>query len=322
MDDQAPGAVDVEARLAARYAAQPEPPQQEQTSEAEQDTAGQADEAQVETAEAPAEQEEALLTPEQLDKYRFKVKIDGEESEVSLKEAQQGYQRESDYRRKTQELAKEKSEIPQRIKAEVEKKAQEYQQNIRIFQQALANLADQELVNTDWNKLANEDPAEFVKKMHRKTQFENFLKAAQQEIGKQEEARKQEVEAQQAQAMEQAVERLKTSIPGWGDELSQKITKSAMERYGFSKEELSGIYDARYVEVLHDAMQYRLLKDQKPLVDKKVAEVPKVLKPGTQPSKTLVNAEKLQELTANVRKQGGSLDAVAAKLAYKYKHRS
>src|SRR6185369_7484043 len=111
--------------------------------------------------------------PEQLEHYRVKVKIDGQESEVSLKEAREGYQREADYRKKTQELAKERSEIPVKVKAELQKEQERYQQNVRVLYQAVAQLADAELVQTDWNKLANEDPAEFVKRTHRKSQFEN-----------------------------------------------------------------------------------------------------------------------------------------------------
>jgi hypothetical protein len=316
MDDQAQGAVEersIHDRILA--VSQPEQPEVEEIPGPET-----AEEVAVEEgADAvPEAVEEAVLTPEQLEHYKVRVKIDGEESEVSLKEAREGYQREADYRKKTQELAKERAEIPKKVREEVEKKAQEYQQNVRVFQQALANLADQELTQTDWNKLANEDPAEFVKKMHRKTQFENFLRAAQQEIQKQDEARKQEIETQQAQALEQAQARLKSSIPGWGDELAGKITKSALH-YGFSKEELSGITDARYVEVLHDAMQFRELKDKKSLVDKKVAEVPKVLKPGTQQSKTLVNSEREKELKAAVKKSGGRSEDVVALLFYRQK---
>jgi hypothetical protein len=226
--------------------------------------------------------------------------------------------RQEDYSRKTQELAKQRDESSKKLKEEVDKKATEYQQNIRVFQQALANLADQELVNTDWNKLANEDPAEFVKKMHRKTQFENFLKAATQELQKHEEAKKQEESERQAQAFTQAQERLKSSIPGWGEELAQKITKSAQD-YGFSREELSGISDARYVEVLYDAMQFKALKDKKSLVEKKIAEVPKVLTPGTQQSKSQISSERENELKAAVKKSGGSQDDVVALLLHRQK---
>ena len=43
----------------------------------------------------------------------YTVKVDGSESEVSLSELQQGYQRQADYTRKTQELASERQRLEQ-----------------------------------------------------------------------------------------------------------------------------------------------------------------------------------------------------------------
>ena len=43
----------------------------------------------------------------------YTVKVDGEESEVTLEELQDGYQRQADYTRKTQELADERKRLQQ-----------------------------------------------------------------------------------------------------------------------------------------------------------------------------------------------------------------
>ena len=43
----------------------------------------------------------------------YTVKVDGAESEVTLSELQQGYQRQADYTRKTQELASERQRLEQ-----------------------------------------------------------------------------------------------------------------------------------------------------------------------------------------------------------------
>ncbi len=43
----------------------------------------------------------------------YTVKVDGEEQEVSLEELRDGYQRQSDYTRKTQELASERRRLQQ-----------------------------------------------------------------------------------------------------------------------------------------------------------------------------------------------------------------
>ena len=43
----------------------------------------------------------------------YTIKVDGEEQEVSLEELRDGYQRQSDYTRKTQELASERRRLQQ-----------------------------------------------------------------------------------------------------------------------------------------------------------------------------------------------------------------
>ena len=61
---------------------------------------------EVDTSEVSAE---AVTEPD----GTYVVKIDGEEQQVSLNELQDGYQRQADYTRKTQELAEERQSLSQ-----------------------------------------------------------------------------------------------------------------------------------------------------------------------------------------------------------------
>ena len=61
---------------------------------------------EVDTSEVSAE---AVTEPD----GTYVVKIDGEEQQVSLNELQDGYQRQADYTRKTQELAEERQRLSQ-----------------------------------------------------------------------------------------------------------------------------------------------------------------------------------------------------------------
>ena len=306
--DQAPEAVlSIEDRIAALDKPVEEP----------KEDAPQEPQAQEETTEAPVEEAaeveepEDILTPEQLQHYKVKVKIDGDEKEVSLEEARLGYMRLEDYTRKTQEISKQREEVPTKVKAEVEKVQKEYEANVKLFHQAYFQLAGDDLNNVDWNKLAEEDPAEFVKKSHKAQKIQNALRGAKQEMERIEAERKAEHEKYLAQAIPQAVEKLQKAIPNWSNDLYQKVLKNGVETYGFSQEEVANTIDDRMIRVLHDAMQLRELKDKKSIVDKKVADVPKVLKPGTQQSKSLVNAEKDKELRTNLRKSGSVEDLAA-----------
>lgn len=71
-----------------------------------------AEETQAPTDAVPFSElaEELRLSP---DAVTVTAKIDGEEQEIPLSEAMQGYQRQQDYTRKTQELASQRRELEQ-----------------------------------------------------------------------------------------------------------------------------------------------------------------------------------------------------------------
>jgi hypothetical protein len=71
---------------------------------------GQAEVTEVGQATESAPSYEYINTDEFADKY-VKLKVDGEELEVPLKEALSGYQRQADYTRKTQELAAQRQSL-------------------------------------------------------------------------------------------------------------------------------------------------------------------------------------------------------------------
>ncbi len=118
--------------------------------------------ADADDPDAPDEPEEADEQP------RFTVKIDGEEQEVTLSELLKGYQRSTDYTRKTMRLGDERRELRQaRERAEqelatTETERQHYAQQLDAF---LPNLRQQMLgqfAGIDWERLAAEDPTRFA----------------------------------------------------------------------------------------------------------------------------------------------------------------
>lgn len=86
---------------------------------------------------------EAEVSDENLDDFfnyteyadkKIRIKVDGEEVEVPLSEALAGYQRQSDYTRKTQELSKQRAEL-QTAQAIQEALATNPEETIRLLQQ-------------------------------------------------------------------------------------------------------------------------------------------------------------------------------------------
>ena len=113
-----------------------------------------------------------------------------------------------------------------------------------------------------------------------------------------------------AQRIEKGKEVLAKEIPNWSRDTSQAIISTGKE-YGFTEDELSQVYDPRYVKVLHDAMQWRKLQSN-PTVKNKVSQAKPVVKPGAKDTKANVDNAQRKQLRDNLRKSGKS--DVAAKL--------
>lgn len=270
--------------------------------------------------EAPAEEEQpATETTEEepsqpeIRKHKLKVKTDDgtdEEIEVDEEELKRGYMKSKDYSVKTAQLAREREAVQAKVREAVEPKLKEYETNLETYKQTVLKLADPEALSADLNKVALEDPAKAQQLFFKRIEIQNTLQAIQQEQQKVAEERGKEMATALRKQAQEAIEILKTDIPGWGDDLYGKILKTGVEHYGFKHDEVNAITDHRAIKVLHDAMQYRALKAGKPSVEKRAAApVPKVVKPGTA-EKPDANADKWKQGSAQLKKTGRMQDAV------------
>jgi hypothetical protein len=265
-----------------------------------------------ETTETTEAESEEAPQPE-VRKHKLTVKAeDGsdEELEVEEEELKRGYMKAKDYSAKTAALKRERESVQAEIKKATELRQKELDEKLELAEQTIWHTLAPEIKNTDWNKRAAENPAEWAQKYQRVQAINGQLAAIQAERQKLAQAREEESRSNFKKQAEEAIEHLKSNIPGWNQDLYGKVLKSGVEYYGFKKDEVNAITDHRAIEVLHDAMQYRALK-AKPLVDKKVVQVPKVVKPGTTSEKSDQSAEKFKEGMANLRKSGRTEDAVA-----------
>ena len=262
------------------------------------------------TEEAPAE-EVAEETPAEIRKHKLTVKAeDGADLEVEVddEELKKGYMLERDYRAKTARLAREKEAAQAKIKEAIEPKLKEYDEKLQIAEQAIWHSLGPELKSIDWNKLAEENPAEWAKQYQRVQNINAQLAHIQAERQKVATERETEMRAQLKKQAEEAVEVLKTELPGWSNDLYGKILKTGQE-YGFKAEEVNAITDPRAIKVLHDAMQYRAAK-AKPIVEKRsIPQAPKVVKPGAG-EKPDASAESWEKGMAKLKQTGRSDDAV------------
>ena len=235
----------------------------------------------------------------------YSVTVDGTDLSVNLEELIQGYQRNADYTRKTQELAQERtqsSEFVERSKKDVEAKLSKLNELNNAAQAQL----QQEYAQVDFEKLYDEDPVEAARLEHKmRKKHEQLAQVSQQT---------QELQAQEFNKyLEEQQKLLSKKVPELLDAQKGPRFKEEMRSYlgniGFNDTEINSVYDHRYVMLVKDAMSYRNLQKAKPQIKKKVANAPKVVKGGVAKSKGQADAEAKRQQLSKLRKTGQVRDA-------------
>lgn len=251
---------------------------------------------QEEQPEVESQPEQEPETPEEIVKYRFSIKDEtGNDVEVEMtpEEMQKSVMLEKDYRKKTEDISRQRREES----AKADEIRQQYVQGLNLAEQAVRHLVAPEFQGVDMRTLARDDPAKYVELTDRMNQVNQTISLLQQE--------QQRVMAEEKQRVAVKKAEMWTTL-GWSDQQKQAAERAAMS-FGFTKDELDGVIDPRSMKVLLELSQYQQMKEGKPLVEKKVAEAPKVLKPQKP-----VNAKKEDaQLAREQLRKDGSVDAFA-----------
>ena len=262
-------------------------------------------------AEPDSGEEVATIPLDQLEAIELETTykgVDGKDvtEKLPIKAIREGFMRGQDYTRKTQELARQRDELGQKIRQGIESERQQYQQTLQQLEAAILETAAPELKNVDWNALAANDPFEYVKLKNRAEQITNALnsvKVKQQEV-------KVKAEAEQRQVLQETAQKtwasLESERPGWSQDTYQKVLKSA-EPLGYTTDEVGKWLDPRAIKLLHKAHLYDQLKAGTPAPQKKVVKAPVAVKPNaSQPvSRT---AQRQSNALSNLRKSGSVND--------------
>ena len=205
-----------------------------------------ADELEDDEYEEEVEEEQTDVEEEAPQLQTFTVKVDGQEVEVTQEELVNGYSRQQDYTRKTQELSQQRKTIEQQ-QAELAQRDAIYSQLLPKMEAQLNAALGEE---PDWNALYEDDPVGYVRQKQLWDEQKEKLKAVQAE----QERLQQESFIQQQKLIQQQVEegqqKLLELIPEWQNpEVAAKekaeIAKHAMDVLGYSQEEVSSVYDWR-----------------------------------------------------------------------------
>lgn len=289
-----------------------EPEPEEET--APQDNAEEA--AEPEETDTPDEGEEQVEAEgETAEPDLVEIEVDGESYQVpeALKDK---IMLQADYTRKTQEVAEQRRQV-ETAQLQLQQAAQLQQQSLAEYAQLMAlDNQLQQYQNLDWNALYESDPAEFVRlKEARRDLMDNRTGLASQITSKQQQ---QFTEQQQlrAKAVEEGSKILAKEIPNWNTEMARTLNSFAVEKFGFTPEEVNQVIDPRVVKLLHKAYLYDKTQSNKPLTDKRVANLPKVSKPGSTAQKTVAQSREADARKAL--KKTGSIDAAQAVFLARY----
>ena len=296
--------------------AAPVEPKEEVEAKAETETeVEQQAETQQEETQEVAEQEEASQDENAIEEQTtdlHQVTVNGEKIDVDLEELKAGYQKDADYRRKTEELAIEKREL----KAEEDRLNNQYSTKMEDLNSLVATLNAE--INNDMNSkeldaLWEEDPTEAAKVDRRIQKRKNTIQQAQQKLRDHQQAQFQEI-------LREEQKKLHLRHPEIADPIKGATVKSNIMNYlsskGFSNEDVARIYDSRYFDVIMDGMNYNKSKSVKPgLVSKKV-KPSKFVKSGTKSTKEELNSKtRLNQIKA-LKKSGNPKDATDLLLRY------
>ena len=296
--------------------AAPVEPKEEVEAKAETETeVEQQAETQQEETQEVAEQEEASQDENAIEEQTtdlHQVTVNGEKIDVDLEELKAGYQKDADYRRKTEELAIEKREL----RAEEDRLKNQYSTKMDDLNSLVVTLNAE--INNDMNSkeldaLWEEDPTEAAKVDRRIQKRKNTIQQAQQKLRDHQQAQFQEI-------LREEQKKLHLKHPEIADPIKGATVKSNIMGYlsskGFSNEDVARIYDSRYFDVIMDGMNYNKSKSVKPgLVSKKV-KPSKFVKSGTKSTKEELNSKtRLNQIKA-LKKSGNPKDATDLLLRY------
>ena len=268
----------------------------------EPDIADAPDEPDGETAaEEGGEYEEGAEPTETEEELLFD--INGQN--VTLDEIGKGYLRQSDYTKKTQDLADERKQISQEIASIAAERT-----HLKQMLDMSSTLPDE----PDWVQMATDDPLEYTRK---RAIFD--AQKAEREVKQAEAQRLHGVERQEQQVQFQEYVRnqaalMTEQIPELAGENASTYRSDLstyMEGVGYSKQELAQLFDHRAVVAFDKARKYDALMSQQSATAKKVKGKPTVLKPGARPTKRMATTKAKQMMQTRLRKSGSVDDAVA-----------
>jgi hypothetical protein len=295
----------------------------------EEDQAMPSEEAVEESEDFDAEPDEEDQTDEDADEGDYEeqdvytVRVNGEDVDVTLDEALKGYQRESDYTRKTQQLAEQRKQLEaeqsefQAVQAQTAQLRDAYGQTLQQLQQQLQNGLQQE---PDWDAAYQQlDAKEYTRLVQDWNARKDNLQKVQAEQARVAKEQAKESESMMRAHLAQQSELMLEKLPQWRDEKVRLTERDELITYakslGYTYYEIANAADHRAIVALYHSWQLSKLNAAKPEAKKRVRKAPKMAKAGVPRSKNEVAARRKAKLADRHASEGSIASAVDLLLA-------
>jgi len=257
--------------------------------------------------EEQASEDENAIEEQETDLHQ--VIVNGEKIDVDLEELKAGYQKDADYRRKTEEIAIEKREL----KSEEDRLKNQYSTKMEDLNSLVATLNAE--INNDVNsqeldRLWDEDPTEAARVDRKINKRKQSIQQAQQKLREHQQTQFQEI-------LKEEQKKLHLKHPEIADPIKGATVKSNIMNYlsskGFTNEDVARIYDSRMFDVIMDGMKAKATKPN--LVSKKV-KPSKFVKSGVKSTKEDMDSQSRLNKIKTLKKSGSTKDATELLLRY------
>jgi hypothetical protein len=242
------------------------------------------------------------------------TKIDGKEGKVRIRDLVKSYQLEGHLNQGLMKLAEERKGF----EAETSRKVGEVRARIGQLNQAVtlaAKILDGEYADVDWQELQRTNPAEFTAKYGA---YKMRLDGIQQLAGAVNQENERTQHEQQAAFEAYRTEQntlLSSKLPEWADKGKRDKDVAEMvatlgPAYGITEQEIKACVDHRQILLALDAMRWQKLQKSKPATLKRVRTAPKLIRPGSQQSRSAQTDVDTTKSRDTLRRTGRVQDAV------------
>lgn len=238
------------------------------------------------------------------------IKINGQESDVTLTELKNGYQRDADYRQKTMELAETRKQLEANQQAQYTQLQQQANLAAAVMAEAKTALAGE---RAEIDKLQATDPQRWLVEVQKHQDKTNRLNQIQQQAAQAWQAQLENRDAATQQQREALMLReqqaLASAIPDFNQERATQIGEY-LQGIGFQSDEIANQLDHRWLVLADKARQFDgAVKTADPAA-KRVRKLPKTQKPTKKAITT--TRSNFEKASRRLKRTGDVRDAAAA----------